>query len=70
MAGVVGASGLLHDLKLAGSTEVNIMLLASVLDEEIHNTRQDSKVHPNCSSHVALLTASLALAHVQIKYSK
>lgn len=70
MAGVVGASGLLHDLGMPGSTEVNITLLASVLDEEIRNIRQDTKVHPNCSSHVALLTAALALAHVQIKCSK
>uniref|UniRef100_A0A1B6E6N5 EF-hand domain-containing protein n=1 Tax=Clastoptera arizonana TaxID=38151 RepID=A0A1B6E6N5_9HEMI len=74
LAGVTDANRLLHDLGLGGSSEVNLSLLSSVLEEEIRNMRaenaKNSSLYSEMNYQVSLLTASLALAHVQLKYSK
>lgn len=73
-AGVTDANRLLHDLGLAGTSELSLSLLSSVLDEEIRNIRAESAKHSpmytGVNYHASLLTGALALAHVQLKHSK
>lgn len=66
--GVVNAGGLLMDLGLTSSSEVNMPSLSASLEEEIRSMASKSVSSP--SPQVNTLTAALVLSHVQLKWTR
>lgn len=65
--GVVNAQGLLLDLGLTPGSEVNLAAVAAILEEEV---RTMASKCATSSPQANALTAALALAQMQLKFSR
>lgn len=65
--GVVNAQGLLLDLGLTSGSEINLAAVAAILEEEV---RSMASKCATSSPQTNALTAALALAQTQLKFSR